>query len=307
MMGFVLSLIRGIAAILWSLPRAVALAIVLVAVLFIAFGAYGSYRVYSYTQDDPTFCRSCHTMEKAWNKWANSEHSKVNCHSCHEASPIASFEQVIKYSLDRPNEVSKHAVVPDEACKNCHENGNGRWAMVADTAGHQVHADQQNVSCLKCHSVTLHQFAPPEKICLACHGDQEVKISSMAQRYCLDCHNFLRENSPLRPQRQDCLKCHESQAQAEMHWPTNAPMQFQCGQCHQPHQTTKPAEACASCHQNQQQKGNHAVQTHASAACITCHKPHEWRITRRETCTTCHANKIEHNAGLECASCHNFR
>lgn len=290
-----------------TLPRPIALSIVAIVVLFIGFGAYGSLRVYSYTQNDPTFCRSCHTMEQAWNRWATSEHSKVNCHSCHEASPIASMEQVIKYAMNQPNQVSKHAMVSDEMCKNCHENGNGTWKQIADTAGHKVHAEEQRVSCLKCHSVTLHRFAPPEKICLACHSDKDMTISSMGQRYCLDCHNFLRENSPLRPQRQDCLKCHESQAQKEVHWPSTAPMQFQCSQCHRPHKNERPTGACASCHQGQENKGKHAVRTHASATCSTCHKPHEWRVTQRETCLTCHQNKVDHNPGTFCASCHNFR
>ena len=148
---------------------------------------------------------------------------------------------------------------------------------------------------------------PPEKICLVCHGDKDVKITAMAQRYCLDCHNFLRENSPLRPQRADCLKCHESQAQKEVHWPSNAPMQFQCGQCHQPHKTQEPAATCKSCHQGQEKKGAHAVRTHANANCTACHTPHEWKVTQRETCIACHQNKVNHNPGTFCANCHSFR
>lgn len=308
MMKSTLSLTRGIASFLLLLPRPLALGIVAVVIGFVAFGAFGAFRVYSYTQNDPTFCRSCHTMEKAWDRWATSEHSKVNCHSCHEASPVASFEQVVKYAVNQPDDVSKHALVNDEACKTCHESGNGKWKQIADTAGHQVHVEDQNLNCLKCHSVTLHRFAPPEKICLACHGDQTVKTTAMAERYCLDCHNFLRENSPLRPQRQDCLKCHEAQTQKEVHWPTTAPMQFQCAQCHQPHKAeTSPVATCQSCHTEQQTKGKHAVSAHTTTSCSTCHKPHEWKVTQRETCTTCHQNKVEHNAPATCNTCHSFR
>ncbi len=277
------------------------------AVAFVFFGAYQSYNVYSYTQNDPTFCRSCHTMEKAWTRWSTSEHSKVTCHSCHESSPVASFEQVVKYTVKQPNDVSKHALVSDEACKRCHESGDHQWKQVEDTAGHKVHAVSQNISCLKCHSVTLHSFAPPEKICLVCHGEKQIKITTMAQRYCLDCHNFLREDSPLKPLREDCLKCHESQAKKEIHWPTNAPMQFQCSQCHQPHKQEKPVVYCQSCHAGIEKKGKHAVQPHTQATCTSCHKPHEWKVTTREACLTCHQNKASHNPGAFCGSCHSFK
>jgi nitrate/TMAO reductase-like tetraheme cytochrome c subunit len=308
MRNFPFSLIRGLASILRSLPRAVAVAIVAVVVVFVGVGAYGTFSVYSYTQNDPNFCRSCHTMESAWDKWATSEHSKVTCHSCHEASVLESFDQIINYSLNSPNKVSKHALVDPEACQKCHESGNPQWLQVANTAGHEVHAGDQHISCLKCHSVTLHSFAPPEKICLACHGDKDMTVSAMGQRYCLDCHNFLRENSPLLPQNADCLKCHQSQIQAEVHLTSvsNTPMQFQCSQCHQPHTKANPADVCASCHQDIAKKGAHGDATHASATCVTCHKPHAWKVTDRGACLTCHGDKTNHNPGVLCGDCHRF-
>ena len=189
----------------------------------------------------------------------------------------------------------------------CHASGDPQWIQILNTAGHKVHVVDQRISCLKCHSITLHRFAPPQQICLACHSDKDMTISPMGQRYCLDCHNFLRENSPLRPQNQDCLKCHETQAQQEVHWPTNAPMQFQCSQCHKPHTKEKPTDVCATCHQDQKTKGLHATQTHASATCITCHKEHVWKVTDRQACLPCHQDKANHNPGSFCGDCHNFK
>src|SRR3989304_5391530 len=86
--------------------------------------AFGGFRVMNYTQDDPSFCRSCHTMQKAWDKWATSVHREVNCHSCHEQNPIESAELVIQYVTARPNHVKKHAGISDDACLKCHANGN---------------------------------------------------------------------------------------------------------------------------------------------------------------------------------------
>src|SRR3989337_4352106 len=56
---------------------------------------FGGYTVYDYTMNNPAFCRSCHTMEVAWTRWASSEHKKVDCHSCHEQSIVESARQVV--------------------------------------------------------------------------------------------------------------------------------------------------------------------------------------------------------------------
>lgn len=132
-------------------------------------------------------------------------------------------------------------------------------------------------------------------------------MTKMAKRYCLDCHNYLREGSTLRPTRQSCLDCHQKQAQTKTHWPANAPMRFGCSMCHHPHQETKPEVACLSCHRGLQAvKGKHTVTTHAAVACTTCHKPHAWEVTSREGCLGCHGDKRAHNPGPLCSQCHSF-
>lgn len=275
--------------------------------LILVVAATGGQRFYTYTQDDPTFCRSCHTMEKAWTKWQTSEHSKITCHSCHESNPVESMEQIVKYVMNRPDDVRKHAGISDEACEKCHANSSSQWKQISNTAGHKVHVEEQRLACTKCHAITTHRFAPPAKVCLSCHGDQTVKMTKMAERYCLDCHNYLAENSPLRPTRETCLSCHEKQAPAVIHWPeASAPMEFQCSQCHKPHEQVAPEVNCRSCHTDIQQAGLHSRVTHSGVACTTCHQPHEWRVTKRETCLACHQTKNTHNAGQDCVNCHDF-
>jgi nitrate/TMAO reductase-like tetraheme cytochrome c subunit len=274
--------------------------------MILVVAATGGQRFYTYTQDDPTFCRSCHTMEKAWTKWQTSEHSKITCHSCHESSPFESMEQVVKYALNRPNEVRKHAGIDDEACEKCHMSNDKRWKQIENTAGHLVHVEEQRIACTKCHAVTTHSFAAPSKVCLSCHGEKTVKMTKMAERYCLDCHNYLAENSPLKPTRQTCLDCHQKQARAEVHWPSNAPMQFQCSQCHKPHEQIAVDVNCQNCHATIRQSGLHGKLTHSSVECKTCHEPHEWKVTERATCVACHQTKLTHNQGRSCDSCHDF-
>jgi nitrate/TMAO reductase-like tetraheme cytochrome c subunit len=308
MKNFLFSLVRGLVSFLLSLPRPLAIAIAVVVVAFIGTGAYGAYAVYNYTENNPNFCRSCHIMDNAWDKWAASAHSKVNCHECHQVSVFESMDQVIMYAIDKPDKVTSHAVVNPEACQKCHESGDPQWEQVADTAGHSVHAGEQNISCLTCHAVTLHSFSPPEKICLACHPDKDMTYSAMGQRYCLDCHNFLAVNSPLLPQNADCLKCHQQQIDAEVHLTSDSdtPMQFQCSQCHQPHTNQDPADACITCHSDIKQQGLHSDATHSSASCVTCHKEHAWKVTDRSTCLICHQDKADHNPDQFCGDCHSF-
>ncbi|MDO8690590.1 MAG: hypothetical protein Q7R39_11380 [Dehalococcoidia bacterium] len=279
------------------------------AVVIVGVGllGYGSLQVFSYLQNDPNFCRSCHTMEVAWQRWSTSEHRSINCHSCHEQSPIESMNLVVEYALNNPTRVVKHAGISDESCLNCHGSGNSRWFQIANTAGHRVHFEGQGISCVKCHSVSIHRFSPSTEVCKVCHTEEKIKVTAMAERYCLDCHQFLREDSPLRPTRQTCLECHLNQVQTKVTWPAGAPMQFECSQCHKPHVAEAPVVNCISCHQDIPKQGLHAKTTHSQSTCQACHQPHEWKVEKREACLTCHANKSTHNSGVFCGNCHDFR
>lgn len=281
------------------------LSVFLLAVIMVA--VYGVYRAYAYTQNDPNFCRVCHTMETAWDRWNTSEHRKITCHSCHEQPVLESLEQVLKFAIQRPNEVSKHAEVPAGVCAKCHESGDPRWRQVAATAGHSVHADAQAIQCVVCHGTALHRFVPPKEICRQCHTDQVVKISEMGGMHCTSCHNYLATEPRLEPRRSDCLECHLKHIRNGVTWPEVAPMHWECSQCHKPHEQVRPVVKCTSCHQGVPSEGKHAVTSHATLECQTCHKPHQWEVTGREACLQCHSDKEKHNEQGACATCHNFK
>ncbi len=285
-------------------PKKVTIPIVVIipALVIILVGGYYLLHVYDYIQNDPSFCQSCHIMETSWDRWATSAHKVVGCHSCHEQSAVASFVELVGVALGKYERVEKHAIVPDEACKECHESGSARWIQVEATAGHKIHAEEQNIACVKCHSVSVHRFAPPGAVCNLCHEEQ-VKVNGMASMHCTTCHQFLVEGEPLLPNRKDCLDCHQALTELGVTWPADAPMQYPCGKCHQPHQQTQPVVDCLSCHT---EGGLHLTAAHRASSCQTCHKPHEWRVTQRETCLTCHPEKAEHNPGILCGSCHGF-
>lgn len=326
MLRFLIAIVSGIVSfLLWignavsrwkSLPSFVRGLSVAVVVVVVGILGYGGFQVFSYSQNDPNFCRSCHTMETAWAKWSTSEHKNVNCHSCHEQSPIESMNLVVEFALNNPTRVVKHASISDEACLKCHGTNNSRWFQIADTPGHLVHFEDQAISCVKCHSTSIHRFSPPSTICQVCHANEQMKITAMGQNHCLDCHQFLKRDVPhnatkqgtiLLPTRQTCLGCHLNQSQSKVTWPTNAPMQFECYQCHQPHVSQAPTVNCVSCHEAVPKEGLHQAKTHSQQSCQGCHKPHEWVVSSRDACTACHADKQNHNQGGLCINCHNFK
>ncbi|MBI4268197.1 MAG: hypothetical protein HY662_05370 [Chloroflexi bacterium] len=287
----------------WRHPKKIAIPVTIAVILFIAIGGYLFARFYNYTQDDPRFCQSCHIMEEAWDKWAISEHKDVGCHKCHEQSVLGGARQILDFAFGNFTRVEKHATVQDEFCKQCHESNNPKWVQVAATAGHRVHSEEQNVACTKCHSVSLHRFEPPAPICNVCHAEQEVEVSGMADMHCQTCHQFLAEDASLVPTRKACLDCHQSLTTVAVNWPADAPMQFPCSDCHQPHEQAKPVVECQSCHSV---SGLHQAGAHVASQCQTCHQPHSWQVAPRDTCLTCHTSQTDHYPDNACSLCHSF-
>jgi hypothetical protein len=275
--------------------------------------ALGAYDVYDYTMNNPAFCRSCHIMESAWTRWTTSAHRTVDCHACHQQRITESARQVIVFAFRRPERVGRHADVPAVRCQACHTSGDPRWAQVARTAGHVVHAERQQIQCVVCHSTGIHRIVRPTQVCVNCHqaqaaGARVVQIPAMAEFHCVNCHEFLRPDSPLRPTRLTCLGCHRAlPPKRTVGWPPGAPHSgFACGQCHKPHEKAQPVVACATCH-TAPRPALHQRPAHAAATCATCHVPHAFRVQSRQTCLSCHQDKAAHNAPTACSVCHVFR
>jgi len=312
-MRWIIRKIKGIGSWIAHLPVVAKVLLGALVVIVVFGGSYGSYRMYDYTQNDPDFCRSCHTMETAWNKWANSEHSKVSCHNCHTVSPIGGAQLVVNYLMERPDVNTDHAAVSDKACEKCHYSGDPQWVQVEDTAGHATHAEEQNIACQTCHGMRLHSFRPSSEICVACHADhvagadKGIKISQMSEMHCTECHSFLREDSPLRPTRETCLGCHQKLPNQNVVFPEKAPMMWDCQECHKPHDKANPTVDCLACHTDSKTNGLHGKKTHSEARCKTCHQPHVWTVSSREPCLTCHQDKVDHNPQGVCADCHDYK
>jgi len=285
-------------------PKRITIPATVVVVAVLSFGIYLAVDFWNYMDNDPDFCNSCHIMEESWDKWASSEHAEVGCHSCHHQSIFASAALLVNFIFGDFERIEEHSAVPDHVCEECHESNDPKWIQVAATAGHEVHAEGQNIACTKCHSVSVHRFEPPGPICSVCHEDKHVEMEGMASMHCTACHEFLVHEEGLLPHRAGCLECHEALVNGEgITWPADAPMQYECGECHKPHEQAKPVADCAACHTTD---GMHTTLSHSATPCITCHKPHAWYVTERDTCMTCHPDREDHFTGIFCGECHIF-
>jgi hypothetical protein len=228
-------------------------------------------------------------MEVAWTRWASSEHRKVDCHACHKQSIEESARQVITFAVRRPERVGKHADVPSTRCQNCHTGGDPQWRQVAATAGHEVHAQARRIECVTCHSSAVHRLRPATAVCAGCHeaqatGARAIRIPQMADFHCVDCHQFLRANSPLRPTQETCLGCHQGiPAKRTVGWPDErAHTALTCGTCHKPHEKAQPIATCTACHAAPSPavhpKETVAAGARSYATCTACHQPHKWTV-----------------------------
>jgi hypothetical protein len=95
----------------------------------------------------------------------------------------------------------------------------------------------------------------------------------------------------------ECTTCHVR--------PAVAPMAFPCIQCHLEEQSVKPMADCTTCHPTRSEL--HLNPTHSVADCTTCHVPHEWQVTKREVCLTCHQDHVTHFSEGACKDCHPFQ
>src|SRR3989304_6008797 len=130
----------------------------------------------------------------------------------------------------------------------CHTSGDPRWRQVAETAGHQVHAERRQIECVLCHSQAVHHIQPSTAVCAKCHqaqsiGARAIKIPQMAEFHCVDCHQFLRLSSPLRPTRQTCLGCHQALPPKKTVGfpPPGAHTTLTCSTSHKPPEKAQPA------------------------------------------------------------------
>lgn len=183
------------------------------------------------------------------------------------------------------------------------------WRTHPDNIGHTLYP-----GCFRCHEGrhVSREGKVIRKDCKLCHTiiGQETQVHTPTE---VEMAETFRHPWPLREKHAQlaCNQCHwkgrglEPECATCHVRPAGAPMAFACNQCHLKEQSLKPIMACATCHPTRTEL--HLKPTHAAAECTTCHIPHEWRVAKRETCLSCHQDKITHNTGPACRDCHQFR
>lgn len=288
----------------------------LVGVAFASFLIMGGW-VWNYVQHDNEFCNSCHVMHEPFERFTQSEHAELGCHDCHQASILASANQLHMWVLNRPDEVGPHAPVAREVCVQCHvtEDPDSTWQRISATAGHRIHLEADtsalaDVTCVTCHGEEVHRFLPADETCgqSGCHASDktQVVLGDMAGQtgfHCITCHQFtapVAETSPLDTVRQalvpgleNCASCHQMESVLVGFQPDVDPHDAVCGTCHDPHTQERPEEAkekCALCHAPADLSGFHqGFATNVVKDCAGCHVAHTFRVEGSD-CLACHAD-----------------
>jgi hypothetical protein len=169
--------------------------------------------------------------------------------------------------------------------------------------------------------------------CFRCHDDNHVsRDGKVIRQDCQLCHTIIaQETKPENPTEVEAAEKfqhpwalrgkHATLSCNQCHWrgrglssecsnchprPADAPMAaLPCSTCHLKEQELKPLTPCASCHPSL--AGLHLKSTHSATDCTVCHVPHQWSVTKRDVCYTCHPDKMDHNAPGICTDCHPFR
>ena len=283
-------------------------AALLVGAILVAASAYGVARFKKYVDTDPALCANCHRSSPEFAMWNKGTHRSVACQRCHHSTPEQGLVMLRAFLAGKsPDGTRPHAKVEVGACASCHLSHDPQWPQIEGSRGHQIHVSEKKIECVTCHAAGMHGFEPVVTSCRSCHGEHLVRESGMQQLHCFACHNFLSKDPGLRPTRRDCLRCHRAEGILPARFSDDAPMQFDCGNCHKPHAKT-PAEervACATCHRQMSRAGLHAIEQHGN--CSWCHVPHLWRTDASgKDCLRCHAGAGAHTKGHTCVACHSF-
>jgi len=304
------------------------LIIVILALVILVGAGWSAFRFYDFTQNNPKFCASCHLMNHAYKNYSTSVHKGLSCHACHHATVKEMNKLLIDSLVFRVKTIPPlhdKIIVPSAKCLKCHWYDDKKYPEAKKINTSQFHAKHyfmDKTPCLRCHGYKLgdkvHQFLPSAQFCVKCHKSKKVH-GIMGKLACLNCHTDRHAN--LLPQRGKCLVCHGNKKTREkvldgntidiqffkpdkneismapkIDVPEGAPMQFDCYTCHKPHTKLMPGSTkCLSCHNQILGVGKHKLHVKMlGLSCTKCHKPHAWRVTKKQaktTCTQCHGYK----------------
>ncbi len=163
------------------------------------------------------------------------------------------------------------------ACTACHtpieDHGKTRLDTAADCQSCH-HRSTRPIACARCHEGGE---GAPEEVIATATGDFPHQSHLAADLTCATCHKA----PDMKATDLDCATCHESHHQPDV----------TCLNCHRPEDNVQAKHTRAIAH---------------TLACTQCHGAKVENLTgwSRQICTTCHVDRVEHNAPLPCDGCH---
>ena len=306
---------QAMAGWLASRSREVRIGLAVGAVVLVLAAAGAGTVSWNYMQHDNGFCTGCHVMGEAYERFTASEHDTLSCHDCHQQSIFASTRQLYLWVLERPQDIGEHAKVPNARCESCHVTDQPEvWQHIASTAGHRAHLESdssalRDVQCVTCHGLEVHSFVPVDSTCAqaGCHINTSIALGPMANQtslHCATCHEFTTDvpllatrdsaAGTLRPNKDQCLSCHEMRAVLEEFDVVRDPHRGTCGMCHNPHEQESASDAAATCtsagcHGDWRTEQFHLGSNHQRVGerCLLCHAPHRASVDPSD-CAVCH-------------------
>jgi len=185
------------------------------------------------------------------------------------------------------------------ACRNCHATipGHGTHAAIACRECHapparDIASTMSHEQCMSCHHGSQQTFQ-----CSACHAP--VPPRTVERSIQLTVWKAPRTVSlPFDHARHGSVQCSACHADPPLLTPDRA-----CGSCHQNHH--RPDADCASCH-TAPPPGVHPLSVHEGCSGTGCHA--ESAVAglpeSRSACLVCHRDRIDHQPGKDCRSCH---
>jgi hypothetical protein len=188
----------------------------------------------------------------------------------------------------------------DVNCRTCHKS----------IPGHETHAA---IACQSCHTAPADAAGPPPDtmVCRSCHHGAKQRFA------CTVCHNRL--PGPLTVQRQLKLSVWSQVRTRSLPFPHTPHAALGCRTCHVDPPLLTPTRTCGSCHARHHHPGAecslchqtppptaHDLRAHVSCSGSGCHAESLVKSLprTRSTCLFCHQDRVDHQPGKECASCH---
>jgi nitrate/TMAO reductase-like tetraheme cytochrome c subunit len=268
----------------------------------------------------PSFCGSCHIMERYYNSWESDKHAKedVACVDCHYApgekftlrATFKGLGQLFAYlsTYVEAKEIRTPARVSDLSCmiSDCHpkQNLQDKKVQYTETISyvHKTHFDKtvegQKLHCGTCHQHVRSEkhFEVPKVACYLCHF-KEAKFNE-GKAKCSLCHEIPTDS--LQKQKKD-----EKPEETPITHQSLEKAKVPCWSCHYELVQGKgdiKKEDCFDCHDfspEMLKKAEDRKMMHIehiaeqNAKCFDCHSPilHkeiEFLDPVRETCFTCH-------------------